>query len=298
MNPGIKYEELKSESTEIRLQAARYFAQYAVREDIDRLRAALARESVPWIKRALRIALDRASGFGSRVEETSTSEVATDGIDQRALYARAVEEVAGTIIHEFAPIVGLMRVWTPRDVGHAYENSHSRRLLDQLLAILSGVRSLKRAAAAPKITKFLVSELVDEIVASQAAEHGIDIKVVGSQRLLVSADKDQLSIVLSNGLRNALEATAQVTHDYKPPVVISWGSTANENYIVIRDFGPGFVSDPQAALKIGSTTKAGHAGFGLALAKQAMFAMSGELELKNADDAGAHFEVRWFRENE
>ncbi len=162
---------------------------------------------------------------------------------------------------------------------------------------MTAIRDLKRANAVPTYKQFTLAELIAEVIEAVPNPGGATIQPAGISRLIVSADKDQLRLAISNGLRNALEAV-QLHSIAKPPkVVVTWGATQSENYVVIKDTGPGFNGDPAAALKLGATSKNGHVGFGLALAQQAMLSMQGDIALKNDED-GAHFEIRWFRDNE
>lgn len=288
---------LSSKSVEKRLAGARHFTRCATASDHDILRDALAIESVPWVKRALTTALARARSDPSPLsaDEDGASDLAS--LDASQIYAKACEEIAGSIVHEFAPIVGILRVSVPLELGDAYVGSKSKRALDQLQGLLRAVRSLKRVAQAPNFTTFGLAALVVEIVEGLEAPQRVQVQQIGSQSLIVSADRDQLFIAISNGLRNAIEAAVGLPQEAQARVVISWGSTRSENYLIIKDNAGGFAGDPSVAKGIGRTTKNSHSGFGLALAEQAIKAMAGELILHNSED-GADFELRWFRDNE
>jgi signal transduction histidine kinase len=51
----------------------------------------------------------------------------------------------------------------------------------------------------------------------------------------------------------------------------------------------------ESVLGIGKTTKAGHSGFGLPIAKAAIEALGGTLNLQSAIGGGAKYELRWER---
>lgn len=289
---------LLSDATEERLRAARHFSTRAKVEDRPFLSEALAKENVVWIKRALRSAIERIDRQKAVIETAPTEDgELLAGLDASQIFAKAAEEVADSIVHEFSPIVGLLRVVVPMEVGETYGESRSKKLLDQLQGLLRAVRALRRASAAPQFTTFALGAFITDIVDSTPNEGHVAIRQAGSPRLMVTADKDQLGIAVANGLRNALEAVRTFSSTQPPQVVINWGSTQADNYLVIKDTGPGFHGDPMAALKLGATSKSGHPGFGLTLAHQAMRSMQGDIQLKNDGD-GAHFEIRWFRDNE
>jgi signal transduction histidine kinase len=289
---------LNSDATEVRLRGARYFSRDADAADVPRIKAALKRENVPWIRRALLSAMARAEqapGPQEAAERTAADEF--DGLDAQQVFAKAAEQVADSLIHELAPVVGLLRVVLPRELNGAFEASQSRRYVDQLHSLMTAIRALKRANAVPTFKQFQIAEVIADIVAAAPNPEGVVIQTAGPPRLSVSADKDQLTLAISNGLRNSLEAVHLYSKTTPPRIVLTWGATQTDNYVVIKDTGPGFQGDPTAALKLGATSKNGHVGFGLALAQQAMLSMQGDIALKNDED-GAHFEIRWFRDNE
>ena len=291
------FDALNSDATEIRLRAARHFSSSAAASDAEALRAALAKETVPWIRRALQAAVARAERRGTATPVASADVEPFAGLDPQQIYAKAAEEVADSLIHELAPVVGLLRVVAPKEIGDNFDASETRGLLDQLHSLMTAIRALKKANAVPEYVELNVAELVGQLVERTPQREGVTIQLAGPQRLEVSADRDQLTLAIGNGLRNALEAVRTFSSTTPPRVVITWGSTPTENYLVIKDSGPGFRGDPSRALKLGTTTKGGHVGYGLALSRQAMIAMQGDIVLKNDED-GAHFEIRWFRDNE
>ncbi|MFZ2752049.1 MAG: ATP-binding protein [Lysobacteraceae bacterium] len=291
---------LASEATEVRLSGARFFSRSSAPDQLAYLRECLDRETVPWIRRALVLAVERAGISSERdrqAADDSVKEAMSIQLNQDQILARATTDATTTIVHEFSPVIGLLRVYVAEDIGEKFSVSRSKRLLDQLSGLLRAVRSLRVAAQPPKFSEFLISDFVAQVVDSTPNEHGASIRMVGPQNLLVSADKNQLLLAFGNGLRNAIEAVLERPGTDAGEIAISWGSTGAENYLVIKDSGLGFTGDPESALRLGATTKENHSGFGLALAVQAMRSMQGDVLVKN-DNPGGHFEIRWFRENE
>lgn len=289
---------LNSGETEVRLRGARFFSRDAMADDAPRIKAALKRETVPWIRRALQSAMARTeqTPVAAPVAEGAlTAEL--DGLDSQQIYAKAAEEVTDSLIHELAPVVGLLRVVLPKELNGAYATSDARKYLDQLHSLMTAIRALKRANAVPTYKEFVLSELITATIEAVPNPDGILIQTAGPARLTVTADKDQLMLAIGNGLRNALEAVKLFSKTNPARIVVTWGNTQSDNYLVIKDTGPGFQGDPASALKLGATSKNGHVGFGLHLAQQAMLAIQGDISVKNDED-GAHFEIRWFRDNE
>jgi C4-dicarboxylate-specific signal transduction histidine kinase len=97
-----------------------------------------------------------------------------------------------------------------------------------------------------------------------------------------------------NGLKNAVEAVHEVGADLRThPIVVSWGVTDKDYWISIVDRGPGVAAVSATRFEVGKSTKPGHSGFGLAVARRAMESLGGELSLSAAEAGGARYELSW-----
>lgn len=292
--------DLWSSATDTRLAAARYFASNARRSDVQMLQRAASQESVPWIRRALSLAIDRAQK--TRAERVAakplspTAELGSDSESTASVMAKATEDVTHQLVHEIAPIVGTLRMSATRE-WQGFTGSDTDRALQQLARLLESLRELNRAAATPRFELLSLSDVVASVCGAASIPPEIRVHRVGPPELSVMADRGQLELALSNGLRNALEAVGAWSRTTPPQVTISWGATAAENWLVIKDTGPGFPGTPESCKRRGTTGKDHHVGYGLALAEQAMSSMDGEIIVKNYD-GGAHFELRWYKKNE
>lgn len=284
---------IRSDDNEVRLEAARYYSGHATADDLPLLREIEDVETVPWIQRALRIARERVSAPADAAAEPAERLPETEA--NNAAYSKAVRDVSGKILHELGPLIGGMLISAPDEVPN-YPTSQTCRLLTQMSDLSEALRSMRTATATPRYEEIELSRLVDDIVRAQRSETGPQIIITGTENFIVSADKAQLSMAFSNGLRNALEAVSTVGRD-KPQIVISWGYTGHENWVFIKDNGDGLKFDVSDLFKEGISSKVGHSGYGLPLVREAMASMVGEVILKNDED-GAHFELRWFRKNE
>ncbi len=283
---------LTSTEAEERLKAARYFALKAVGSDRRKLRAALQRETVPWIKRALERSLSRAGPIEGR-NSTHTDPPARVLADLRAA---AIDEVASTIIHELSTIVARLRLAAPREVGD-YAGSRTQTLIDSLASLLAGIRNLKTAVGK---ADYIECDLATECRNACAIfEEARDLfRFAGPSPCIVEIDQGLFKLALSNIVGNAVEALDAQQGEGEHTITLNWGRGGQEIWVAVLDSGPGFDCDPGSLVDFGKSTKDEHVGFGLATAKQAMRAMEGDVYPSNNTDGGARVELRWFGNHE
>jgi|TARA_Y100000296_G_scaffold81065_1_gene107476 signal transduction histidine kinase len=274
-----------------RLKAARFFALHAISGDRRKIRAALRKETIPWIKKALQRSLSKVGP-----PEPATSTDGEPTLRQLAeLRASAIDEVSGTIIHELATIIGRLRLTIPNEI-QGYEASRTKPLVDSLATLLSGIRNLKTSAGQ---AKYVECNLAEEAAQTCADFDGMaDVfHFAGPPTFLAEIDPGLFKLALANVIRNAVEAVSSQTQGEKS-ITINWGWAGHEYWIAVLDSGPGFERDPASLVKLGESTKDEHIGFGLATAKQAMQAMEGDVYPSNAPEGGARVELRWFGSHE
>jgi len=284
---------LKSETQTDRLEAARYFASHAAANHESALRDALARERVHWIRTALKRALAKIVPNAEFV--SAEVSVDRDDVPERfaaQVYADALETAASELIHEVEPILGTLRLAAEGEIQN-FAESNTGRNLDRLDDLLAAFSRLRRAASAPKSEEFSLDEAVQRCIQETQVPHGIHIQKAGPLQCIVTGDSSLVSLCFNNGLRNAIEATAAVSEEAKkPPIAVAWGQTDIDYWISIVDSGVGFKGNLQRAFEMGTTTKEGHLGMGLAIASQALGSMSGKLLLA-PNTRGVRFEMRW-----
>lgn len=295
MSPSAEtlYRRLQSESATIRLEAARYLADHAGPEDEQPLREALARERIQWIRSALRRAIARVSPRAT-VEPYETS---IDRDDLPAgfaaqVHAEALETTAAQLMHEIEPLLGSLRVAAMEEIS-GFDESNTCRALDRLDDFLAALSRLRKAASAPKNEEFSLDEVIDRCIQDTSAPEGTQIQRSGPLHCIVEGDRSLISLAFCNGLRNAIEATIVPGSDLTDrPIVVTWQTTNLECWISIVDVGIGFKGNLERAFQIGTTTKAGHLGMGLAIVEQAMTSMGGRVLLV-PNERGVRFELRW-----
>jgi len=275
---------LETGSSHERLTAARYFQSVILPHRREFLGHRLTQESDVWTRRALIRAIESIdAGTGSAsAEEVDVGEPEDDEVFLQAL-GRATYE----IIHELRPILGILRVTAAREV-RKYEDSRTRVQLDRLAAALRALDELNKASALVSlepidlsaVMRGLLAEFEDQPV-EQAAPPSVP--VVGNAALIEMA--------VRNGIRNALEA--QAAGGIAEPVVVSWNRSDREAWVTVLDRGPGLPDRRAHIFRRGSSTKAGHLGFGLALARRSAMSLRGTVTVRNRQGGGAAFELRW-----
>jgi C4-dicarboxylate-specific signal transduction histidine kinase len=128
---------------------------------------------------------------------------------------------------------------------------------------------------------------------TEVGEHEIDVSMHGGKPFLVTSDPALISLAISNGLRNAIDAVNSIGNTEPHRLIINWNKTDIDYWVVVLDRGSGIIGPIESAFEIGKTTKPGHSGFGLAIARQAIETLGGTCTLQPAAEGGTHFEIRW-----
>ncbi len=286
--------QLSSSSTHARLQAARFLARNAQQSDLPGLRIARATESSFYVRGSLERAIDRLTNVAPATASESQDESETPEASKRQIYARATEWIAGLLLHEIAPPIGLLAYEASREVPN-YPDSRTRSHIATLQMVFAAIEQLRKASATPKPEQFDLADVVSEIVATEFANVAERIALHGPRPMLLVSDAALLRFAICNGLRNAIEADAAAQESGAATVVVTWGETDVDYWVSVLDHGLGIIGPVESVLGIGKTTKAGHSGFGLPIAKAAIEALGGTLNLQSAIGGGAKYELRWER---
>ncbi len=288
-------ERLSSTNQRERLAAARVMSRLATREDLAALRAAIRTEPVPWIRSALDAAIAR--GVAAPSTEASAGDVeplVSDETMANDIYSRAVEDLTDRFVHEFRPLVGLARVHAGREIED-FDSSETAALLRRMQVLLRGIDTLGKASTAPRLRKADLAGVVRDAAASCVDEvQGVGLTapapaLAGDDPLEVNTDPELLTLALRNGIKNALEASAEASD----PVVITWGRSSLEYWVAVLDFGTGLPPDGRSLFSIGSTTKPQHFGIGLAIVERVVAALGGNASLDSRPDGSTRFELRF-----
>jgi signal transduction histidine kinase len=208
---------------------------------------------------------------------------------------RSMGELAGAMAHELAqPLtvvsveLGLLRHelraaddWTRSQV----ENIISH--VDRVSNVLKGIRSFIRPAESDfkPVNLLVVVQDVLQLLPAHAYKEAVDIQVhTDVLSPVVMGDSVQLSQVLLNVLRNALEA--QVPG--KPAhIAVHVQAAGDRLQVVVEDDGPGFSAQLLGSTDVAfSSTKKDGMGIGLAISRRIAVQHGGVLLWSNRDGGG------------
>jgi len=284
-------EMLASRSVTERLSAARYFQKHGTRADLDRLNRAIKIERVYWIRAALQASISRLQTPSTIISPIPQVDENQDELARDA-HSKAIEEVAGILLHELRSVVGAVRIHSSREIPD-FQASKTNEAIERLRALLDAIRRLKKAASLPEVVEFDLHSLVASLVRDEESASSHEIKLAGPRPFAVRADPDALYMAIANGLRNAIEAATAQDATRPPEVSVTWGKAGGECFLAILDSGPGLPDNSSLIAQIGTTNKLGHFGFGLATAQQVMDSLDGSMLLSDREGGGALFELRW-----
>ena len=285
---------LSSTTARDRLRAARFFADSAEKSDLDVLRSALKREAVSYVRTTLELAIKRASNSRVTTDVVLSEEVEVPPDVRAQIRSEVAAELTAQLLHEISSPIGLLASAASREIPE-YGKSRTKSLVETLRGVFDAIEQLKVATTVPKPTQFDLSELLSETAAEVRDDAQQELSLIGARPMLVTSDPALLRMVFSNGVRNAVESVSGAAPDAPHQITINWGHTDVDYWVVVLDEGSGIVGPTGSAFVIGTTTKKGHSGFGLAIARQAIESLGGVCTLQPASSGGARFEVRWPR---
>ena len=284
---------LTAGSSHERLKAARTLAKNPGAGDLEALRGARQSETVSYVKTSLDIAIRRLSSLPTVEVNDPPGEIEIPEEVRRQISSKAVEWIAGLLLHEIASPIGMAIFSAKKEIPN-YAASETRRHFETVRKIFDAINQLKGATATPKPEEFDLSELVREIVSSEDTSKNADlVSLVGPSPFMVETDPALLRLSIANGLRNAIEAVALGAMASDHAIVINWGRTDVDCWLSILDRGVGIPGPVEPAFEIGKSNKEGHSGFGLAIARQAIETLGGSVTLQSTAEEGTRYAVRW-----
>ena len=284
--------QLSSDSAHERLKAARFLARDGDPADVQRLRKALQGETVSYVRTSLNLAIKRIETSTSRTRVAIAEELEIPHELRAQIENEITEEITGQILHEIASPVGLLATSAAREIPD-FDASKTKVYIENLQRVFEAIEQLKGASSVPKPQEFDLAAAISDIVETVVGDQPIDVSLHGVKPFIINSDQALLSFALTNGIRNATESIAALEVDEPHSIIISWGETDIDFWVAVIDRGEGIVGPVESAFGIGRTTKRGHSGFGLAIARQAIETLGGSCTLHSAAEGGAHFEVRW-----
>jgi len=172
--------------------------------------------------------------------------------------------------------------------------------LDRAISFLSETLKFGRAhEPLPMRERFALKPLADEVIENAVVQASSRIVVYNNVPggVVADGDRDQLNRVLTNLIRNAIQALEQQQAEVEEGAegivsVRAWreGSVVS---IEVKDNGPGIPDRvrPRLFEAFQSAAKSGGTGLGLAIAHELMKAHGGEIKLDVSDGTGTSFVV-------
>lgn len=172
------------------------------------------------------------------------------------------------------------------------------RALDRAVTFSESVLAYgKGKEAEPKFrtvpVKSLAGDVFELLGIDEPGAHGITAVNMVPEDLALEADPDQLFRIISNLVRNSIQALSQTDIAVKH-IVVAGGRIGNSTVISVEDTGPGLPQKARenlfAAFK--GSARADGTGLGLAIAHELVTLHGGTIELREDREHGAHFEIR------
>lgn len=290
--------QLTSTNTTIRFEAVAYFISNIHPEVREDLIECLRYEKVRHIKMALNKAIDKLSSVFPQQTHTENLAEEIDPSLSSYLKNQAIDEVSGLFLHELSPQIGLLKGCLESELCN-YANSQSKKHIEQIVLVFQAIESLRRSTNQPNNTELDLAQLLRDICIdisiTKSLSNQIGITYEGTQPFIINSDASLLTLAISNAIRNSFESLKSLhskSEEYLK-ILISWGKTDQDFWILIQDNGIGVKGNPKEAFKIGNTNKEGHTGFGMAIMQQAMINLGGYAELSDIPSGGAQLLLRW-----
>lgn len=172
-----------------------------------------------------------------------------------------------------------------------------RAVLEDLVTRMQRLEALMRRTLSftkpldLRLAEFDLRELIDAAVKSQRPEivrRGGDVRIEVQPGLRLRADRQLVDEVLTNLIRNALEAVGDGAR-----VAISARAVPGGALVAVEDNGPGIAESLKLSLfRPFSTTKAKGTGLGLAFCRKVVEEHGGTIDALTSSLGGARFELR------
>ena len=168
--------------------------------------------------------------------------------------------------------------------------------LDRAISFLTETLKFGRAEEAPPMRERLpLKDIAEEVIDTAALQASSRVVLFNHvpPGLLIDADREHLNRVLTNLLRNAIQALEQQEGEQDGRVIVSSWREGAVVVIEVRDNGPGIPERvrPRLFEAFQSAAKPGGVGLGLAIAAELIRAHGGEIRLAGTGPQGTVFHV-------
>jgi two-component system, OmpR family, phosphate regulon sensor histidine kinase PhoR len=272
----------------------------------------------PWPEHSLRETAESLFGslpvVGRRVLDVGSRRFAVEGltssdrqtgalliadVTQDELKRRAEREFAENAAHELrTPVAAIRSVVDALESGGKNDPAvrdqflaHIRRQADRLSLLATSLLLLRRMQEGmdqPHLDLIAAKPLLEDVAADLDAHEGVRVHVEAATELAMLADRDLLRQAVENVAANA----ARHTHEGEILLVARDVGSATE--LEIRDTGSGMSEEEvnQAFVRFHRSRASGGIGLGLPIAKEAVEALGGTIELESTLDVGTRVRMR------
>lgn len=279
--------ELKSLSPEKQIEGLKELRETATPEEKHFIQSAADDVRQPWLRNAL---LDIANANKAQVETDTNISSSDELFDIEAVKSETVSDSIGQMVHELDPIIGSIRVFAEKEIVD-FEHSKTKDELEKLNEVLETFEDWRKVEQSPRFREVKIFDVISKEVDRISFKSKVEIQVDIPEELVCFLSPALLRIIISNGLRNAVESSNQTTIRDKHPIIIRGGSTDNYIWFSIIDDGQGLQGKTEILLKSRHTTKPGNRGLGLAIIEKAVNSMDGQWNLSNSKPQGAQLYV-------
>lgn len=209
--------------------------------------------------------------------------------EERQAWQRLIRVLGHELNNSLAPIKSIAgtltsltgRAGLPPEMGQDVQKGLQviENRVESLGRFMQAYTQLARMPA-PTKTKVDVEVLVRR---AASLETRLPVVVLNGPKTEIEADPDQLEQLLINLIRNAVDATLDLSRDHPGKVAVGWRLGAYTLEIFIQDEGPGLLNSDNLFVPF-FTTKHGGSGIGLILSRQIAEAHGGTLQLANRKD--------------
>ena len=186
------------------------------------------------------------------------------------------------------------------DQFDAYFDKTAKMLISEIDNLAHIAQSFSTFAKQPEVvtTQVDVAEKLSHVITLQRAnDEQIPIRYVGADSGVMGfADKEQISQVFVNIIKNAIQALANApspaTNLQSPDIIVSLNAlySDKEMQIAISDNGPGIPADIQEKIfRPNFTTKSNGNGLGLAISKRIVEGSGGRIEFTTSEKGTTFF---------
>jgi signal transduction histidine kinase len=252
------------------------------------IEGAFHREPVPQIRQQFAAALGTLNAQAPAAEPAAEQAKA---IYEEA-YVKSVRNVTERVLHQLNPLIGDIEQAASAELKN-FDASQTKARIGQIKLQAEAITKLYNAAKPAVFEEFDLATLIKNCLPNDLEHNRCMLSFAGPAPLMVQGDSSLVTIAVTNGLRNAIEASVPVASaDHKPAIIVNWNATDRDYWISILDEGVGFHGSIVGAFEIGTSTK-GHSGHGLPGIRAAMLSLSGSADLIPQKDRGCALNLSW-----